>query len=61
MADITMCDNQECTVRSGCYRARATQSAWQSWAIFQPESDGKCDHFIKYVEHTKEAERSKTF
>lgn len=62
MADIAMCDNQNCKRRKECYRAKATPSAWQSWAIFDDGCNGYgCDYFIQYVEHTKKAEKSKTF
>ena len=30
MADITMCVNTVCEMRSTCYRAKATPSDWQS-------------------------------
>ncbi len=61
MADITMCDNQECDARAKCYRATAEPSAWQSWAIFEPREAGGCEHFIERVPHTREADKSEDF
>ena len=59
MADITMCDNQECDARAKCYRAMAETSAWQSWAIFKPREEGGCDFFIERVPHTRKADQAK--
>jgi len=52
-ADISMCANQECKMREDCYRAKAKISEWQSWAMFEPDSDTKCEHWIKYPREVK--------
>lgn len=61
MADITMCDNQDCESRNKCYRATATPSDWQSWAIFVPNEDGVCRSFVERVSHTRTAEKAVEF
>lgn len=48
MADITMCNNQQCEMRGTCYRVSATPSDWQSWSIFTPK-DGDCDYYVEDV------------
>jgi hypothetical protein len=45
MADISMCDNQTCSLRKTCYRFNATSSERQSYSDFKPDGD-KCDFFI---------------
>ena len=46
MADITMCYNQECPHRSGCYRARAHITAqYQSISFWEPNEDGTCSAY----------------
>ena len=48
MADITMCNNNNCKIRHACYRAMAKQSDYQSWAEFG-KYDGDCEDFVEYV------------
>jgi len=60
MADITMCDTQECDMRNTCYRALATPSDYQSWAIFEFKN-GDCDDYIEYVPHTRKADVARTW
>jgi len=57
MPDISMCDNQACELRKKCYRAMAVPCNYQSWSIFRTK-DGKCDDYIEYIRHTKEAEKA---
>lgn len=45
MPDISMCDNQECPSRFGCYRFLAEPDAWQMYARFKFDESGKCVHF----------------
>jgi hypothetical protein len=56
-----MCDNSKCKHRLNCYRAMAPVSQYQSWAIFEPESDrdGLCEHFVGYVQHNLPNRRKK--
>ena len=56
MADITMCDNQDCELRQKCYRAMAEPSDWQSWAVFTPIVE--CKFFIEFVPHVRKAEKA---
>jgi len=49
MSDTTMCANQECKMRETCYRAKAPISYWQSWTMFEPESDTECEYCIEYL------------
>ena len=63
MADITMCDNQECRFRATCYRFRAIPSDYQSYAIFnEGESDNPdevtCEHYIEFINHTRQADKA---
>ncbi len=53
MADIMMCNNQKCSKRNECYRAKAEPSYRQSWCIFNanPPANAKCDYFIQVVIH----------
>jgi len=60
MPDITMCDNQKCSIRDRCYRAKAEPSYWQSWAIFKPTEDG-CEHYIEFVPHTKRPDKAESW
>ena len=61
MADITMCDNQECKIRMGCYRATAPVSDYQSWVTFGKSKDESCAYYILRVPHTRVAEKSEMF
>ena len=58
MPDISMCADNECPVRTKCYRHQASgtqPSGWQSYAGFKATSDEGCDHFCtrKYKEPVK--------
>lgn len=53
MADISMCSNQECKLRETCYRANAKIGMWQSWAMFEPDSDTQCEYWIAFDEKGK--------
>lgn len=47
MADITMCFNKDCAVRTSCYRAMAYENPHrQSYAFFEPDEFGKCADMI---------------
>ena len=35
MPDISMCRNESCPLKEGCYRYTATPSFWQSYSSFQ--------------------------
>lgn len=45
MPDISMCRNRECKVREFCYRYTAKPSDRQSYAVFEPNKEGKCEYF----------------
>lgn len=46
MADITMCNGENCTIKKSCYRFTANASERQSWGTFKqnPET-GECEHY----------------
>ena len=37
MPDITMCANEKCPLRDGCYRYTCEPSKFQSWSMFIPK------------------------
>jgi len=46
MSDISMCENQSCLRKEGCYRFTATPSRYrQSYGYFQPDADGDCEGY----------------
>jgi len=49
MPDITMCDNDECTLKKQCYRfmARPTKG-WQAYSNFEQGENGKCQYYWEY-------------
>jgi hypothetical protein len=48
MADIAMCQNDDCPSAKQCYRHEATPNPWrQSYMEFKPDASGKCKHFIQ--------------
>lgn len=48
MADITMCNNDNCTLKELCYRYTATPTEeWQAYAKFEQDESGMCEHFVK--------------
>ena len=64
MADINMCDNQECSSRGECYRSMATPSAYQSWVMFNEHlrsNSGNCRHFVRFVKHDRKADKAADF
>ena len=65
VADIAMCDNQQCGIRAECYRAMAERSDYQCWQVF-PLTDelrpkAGCSFFVEFVPHTRKAEKSEIF
>lgn len=44
MPDIAMCINEDCPIKSRCYRYTATPSTPQSFSLFHWDGIG-CDHF----------------
>lgn len=58
MPDITMCNNETCTLKERCYRHTAIpDDYWQSWAFFEQNEDGTCDNFyptaVEYADSNK--------
>jgi hypothetical protein len=46
MPDISMCDNNDCPSRLGCYRFMAEPNPYrQAYMEFKFDERGKCDHF----------------
>lgn len=55
MPDITMCNNNKCTLKEDCYRYTAKPNPYrQSYADFK-QIEGDCEHFlnIKITSHIK--------
>lgn len=42
MPDISMCENQACSLKETCYRFNATPSSYQAYSDFKPDENGKC-------------------
>lgn len=45
MADITMCNDLECSARWHCHRAQAQASARQSYFVESPRDGDECTYF----------------
>lgn len=46
MPDISLCSNNNCPLRKGCYRATAIPSDFlQSYTVFNLNEDGTCNWF----------------
>ena len=46
MADISKCNGNNCSKTNSCYRFTAKPNQYlQSYAAFQPDSNGYCDGF----------------
>ncbi len=45
MADITMCNGAECSLKNKCYRHTAPMSFRQSMFAKAPIKDGLCDYY----------------
>lgn len=50
MADITKCANKNCKIKEQCYRYKAINGYWQSYAEFSKgkiiKDKKECEHFI---------------
>jgi hypothetical protein len=47
MADITMCQDKECTLAATCYRFTATPNEWrQSYFMYSPRDGGACNQYV---------------
>lgn len=50
MPDISMCSNNECTIKDSCYRHKAKpDSMWQSYSMFHQSPDESCIYYIPNV------------
>ena len=48
MPDITMCLQDDCPMKGGCYRHEATPTSYrQSFAVFTPETATDCSRFME--------------
>jgi len=53
MPDISMCVNEECSIKSECYRYMAKPNVlWQVYSDFKPV-DGKCGNFMEIYKGTR--------
>jgi hypothetical protein len=54
MPYMTMCANNDCPLKTTCYRYRAQPSEWQPYANFeyQTKENGEveCVYFIKFID-----------
>lgn len=54
MADITMCEDKECSKAKECYRFNAVPNKWrQSYFIKTPRQGDKCKEFVPNTESGK--------
>ncbi len=60
MADITKCNNKNCTLRHECYRFTAPDSLYrQSYFVETPkQKDGICEQFWSNKEYDKNDKRN---
>jgi hypothetical protein len=54
MPDITMCVNSTCPKREQCYRYMAEPGWRQAFAMFTPDEDGRCVHFLEIWEDSSD-------
>jgi hypothetical protein len=48
MPDMSLCANDKCPLKTGCYRYRAVPNGmWQSWTFFEPDSENNCRGFME--------------
>jgi len=60
MADITMCEGNNCPLKDRCFRYTATANEhWQSWMGVSPYIDGSCE--LYWPNDNYEDERPKHF
>jgi hypothetical protein len=46
MPDISMCDNQTCTLNKTCYRFNANPDEYrQAYSAFKQDEKGNCDYY----------------
>lgn len=48
MADVAMCLTSSCPSFGGCYRAQATVSVNQWYAVFDPGDGDRCAEYITF-------------
>lgn len=47
MADITMCEDKECSKSQDCYRFTAPANTWrQAYFMESPRKDNECNEFV---------------
>lgn len=52
MPDMSLCTNESCPLRKGCYRATAIPSDFlQSYMSFNLNADGTCNWFLDNKEY----------
>lgn len=54
MPDISMCNNNFCSLKETCYRYKATPSKRQSYTNFKQNEAGYCEYYVKFIEYKKE-------
>lgn len=57
MADITMCANQACEQRLGCFRFLAPVGQHQSYGDYKPDENGHCKGFYSFQPEFKNYDR----
>lgn len=55
MPDISMCSNNDCTIKDSCYRFTAKPTEyWQSYTLFKQELNESCEYFISNTSNDTE-------
>ena len=57
MPDISLCRNEECSLKKKCYRYTATPNKkLQAYGYFKPDQEGKCDYYWDNKDYKDESE-----
>jgi len=58
MPDISMCDNQVCTLKETCYRFKAKPCEFmQTYGVFKQEKDNTCEYYWEIKKEKDENNR----
>lgn len=50
MPDISMCLNNDCSIKDSCYRFKAIPSDYQYYCDFKFNPNGSCDDFLHIID-----------
>ena len=52
MPDISLCKNNNCTLRVNCFRFLAEPNEYrQSYGSFEPNENNECSNFVDFSKH----------